>query len=526
LIFSYNFFFFASRKLINYQLSRRFATARVFSNRLDFIWLNGIRDSFGALRPLFACSMLVTPQMPALAAFLDCDFLRAAEVLDDPSSSPTQRTLAVLARYFTWTCDVRTTLSRLDALAHGNPAHPAPRVALYLVRASSLGVRPTESDCEFLSSVHAAADGPSPSLVFTGEVGTDAYLRALVCLLLQRHKDALHILTSVPKFETLDVVSTPSMVLAAAAEAQQGLGEIKRANELVSAAIGKIATFAPCSPSTPNSDDSFVVSPFLCPYLHSCRIALYIQMKRWKAADADCRAVEGFLGSGYADPIFLFHRSLILEHFGQFAPAVEAVTKAIACSPALPFLFIRRARLYERMRQPSEAADDYSRAIEVDPKSALAYNNRGVLFVSLGRFDEALRDYDAALSLDPQFVDAWSNRALLFRVTQDHVRAVADVTHAIEVEPDNIEWYKQRAELQMDVGNYEAAIRDLSIAIQMVSEQKMVGPVRNLYERRAEAFSAAGQTESAQNDLEAARHLYSCESCPHLDTCKFLKVEF
>eukprot|EP00762_Andalucia_godoyi_P007831 ANDGO_01788.mRNA.1 TPR repeat-containing protein slr0751 len=536
-------------------------------------------------------------QSRAFQSFLAGDFATASSLL----SSMDYAAFSILCKYYAWQVPVREVVKALEDMILNSSVADAgvssaglrsasavnsARVVLILVRASSLGRKPTEDDVSFLqhfvvspelvyrpqyahppplpstlgypascaplpnasscsaspagllpsdatwsspasttthmnssSSTHAispsAAFAPGPQVIF----GV-SYLRTIALLLLSRHAEAVGLLLGGRKWDEVDPHETPVLLLESVAEASQGLGETKKAVDAISAAISKALEISQKG-----------VFPY---HLYATRIALYIQMKRWKAADADCRLIEQHLsahaGSNplYPDTIFLFHRSLILEHFGQFHVAIEAVSSAMELSPPLAIFFIRRARLLERMRRSEEAVADYSRAIELDEMSTpLALNNRGVLYVGLGEFANALQDYQRAISLDPQFVDAYANRSLLHRLMNNFDSAVQDVSTAIELEPWTVEWRKQRAELFMDQSKFQLAMDDLTRAIEMVSIQKMNGPVRNLYERRAVAFDMLGLPEAAASDREAAQSLYSCESCPHLDTCKFLKpVEF
>eukprot|EP00762_Andalucia_godoyi_P004820 ANDGO_07299.mRNA.1 DnaJ homolog subfamily C member 7 homolog len=506
--------------------------------------------------------------------FLAGDFCAASSLLQSMEHETFQAAFLVLCQYYAWQTPVRDLIKTLEetispsdvsmsSSADGPilrcaPSVNAARLAVILVRASSLGCKPSGDDISFLhhflrspllsyepkntsvmtpvhsdaplvetqssttkhhssSSAHgllpSGVSSPARDVMFGA-----SYLRIITLLLLSNYEDALILVCDGRKWEEVDIHELPALMLECAAVAFQGLGDVTNAVNANSIAISKALR---------NGQRG----GFPC-HLYATRVALCIQMKKWKAAQSDCEQIEEYANANassselFLDPLFLFRRSFLLEHYGQLQAAIAAVTEAVQRSPPVALFFIRRARLLERVQRVEDAIGDYSQAIVLnDTHTSVALNNRGVLYVKLSKYEFAMQDYDAAISLDANFVDAYANRSLLHRLMNNWEAAIQDVSSAIDLDSANVEWRKQRAELLMEQSRYELAIEDWNRAIEEVSIQKLNGPVRNLYERRAVVYDGLGKPEAAASDREAAQNLFSCESCSVFDTCKFLKPE-
>jgi tetratricopeptide repeat protein len=77
-----------------------------------------------------------------------------------------------------------------------------------------------------------------------------------------------------------------------------------------------------------------------------------------------------------------------------------------------------------------------TRAIKADPASPQAYHERAMALLNMNRDGEALADFDRALELDPKFPGARSWRARTFAGLGEHRRAAEDWLHELRDHPE------------------------------------------------------------------------------------------
>ena len=124
---------------------------------------------------------------------------------------------------------------------------------------------------------------------------------------------------------------------------------------------------------------------------------------------------------------------------GEYAKAVELLSKAIAEDDTNPALFGNRGSAYSYLDKLDEALKDYDTAIKKaiahsgDPKDKrLAYfvYNRGYAYEKAGRIKEALAEYQKTIDLDPAYPDAHGNTAWILATYPD--ATIRNATRALE----------------------------------------------------------------------------------------------
>eukprot|EP00762_Andalucia_godoyi_P008591 ANDGO_04593.mRNA.1 General transcriptional corepressor ssn6 len=180
-------------------------------------------------------------------------------------------------------------------------------------------------------------------------------------------------------------------------------------------------------------------------FLFNNRASVYLDLHDWKNAFRDLehalRDPTSKLGGG----MIYYHRSMIYEHNGEFAAALEDATRAIALAPNSKFMYYRRARVHGRLRCHLEAIDDLERACDLDPSWAEAWNFLGHQYKAAGITDKACNAYNHAVASDPSFAVAWSNRAVLLAMIGYFEEALVDISTAQDLEPFVWDWWYHRA---------------------------------------------------------------------------------
>jgi hypothetical protein len=131
-------------------------------------------------------------------------------------------------------------------------------------------------------------------------------------------------------------------------------------------------------------------------------------------------------------PVAYSNKCACLSEAGQFEPAIENCTMAIAVDPSYFLAYNNRGNIFLKNGIVDRAIEDFDKAIDLDPSFADAYNNRGIAFGKLGRFDEAIANYDKAIALNPQFSLAYYNRGLIHFRTHHNKLAISDFRKACD----------------------------------------------------------------------------------------------
>jgi predicted TPR repeat methyltransferase len=126
---------------------------------------------------------------------------------------------------------------------------------------------------------------------------------------------------------------------------------------------------------------------------HSREALAYL--RKATAADPELREAWACLGLAH-------------EAHGDWAAAIEALTKALDLSDPSPMLWFSRGQCLARLGRASEALDALDRALALDPAFAQVWSVRGGLLREMHRFEAAAQSFERAIALgaDPQ-LHAW-----------------------------------------------------------------------------------------------------------------------
>ena len=121
---------------------------------------------------------------------------------------------------------------------------------------------------------------------------------------------------------------------------------------------------------------------------------------------------------------------------GQYALAVEYLSKAIAANPAVAYFYNDCGEAHRRMGELDEAIGLYQKAIAIKRDYADAYNNLGNARYVTGNFSEAIELFHQAISIKPDYAQAYSNLGVALSDLGQIDEAIESYGEAIRLRPD------------------------------------------------------------------------------------------
>jgi tetratricopeptide (TPR) repeat protein len=165
------------------------------------------------------------------------------------------------------------------------------------------------------------------------------------------------------------------------------------------------------------------------------------------------------------------YRGIALEHLGQFAAAVAAYDRAIACTPSPSAqIWSDRGNALRSAGNYPKALESYDRALGVQPEFYPALSSKGSLLALLGKPREALAVCDRAIALQPDAADAWNSRGVaLLRLNQAQA-ALGCFEQALERQPDFDRALCNRGVALLRLEQPEGAIASLEEALNIAQQ--------------------------------------------------------
>lgn len=135
------------------------------------------------------------------------------------------------------------------------------------------------------------------------------------------------------------------------------------------------------------------------------------------------------------------HAGLCLALFQvrRFAPAAEAMERALALEPALPFagslhLFIGRS--WQELGDPSAALQWFEHAVRIDPLNPQALDHLAMAYVLERCYEEALALYRTIVEISPDSASTHSNVGAALYALGRPREALHSLERALALDPD------------------------------------------------------------------------------------------
>lgn len=220
---------------------------------------------------------------------------------------------------------------------------------------------------------------------------------------------------------------------------------------------------------------------------------------------------------------------VIAYQSGNYAFAVDYITRAIAVNPNHAGLHNNLGEAYRATLQFEEAEACYRRSVEIEPEFAQAHNSLGIALQEQGRLDDAAASYRRALEIKPHLVEAQSNLGNVFIEQGKRDEAIASYNRALKVNPDFADGHfnlgnalQQQGDIEQALASYRRAIElDENLAEahnnlgNLLREQKNLEQAADHYKRAleidpgyAEAHNNLGGVFREQGELTAAMSCY------------------
>ncbi|WP_197356233.1 tetratricopeptide repeat protein [Aureliella helgolandensis] len=113
----------------------------------------------------------------------------------------------------------------------------------------------------------------------------------------------------------------------------------------------------------------------------------------------------------------------------------------------------------------ARAINSVTRALELKPDYANAYFNRGELYFELGRFEQASKDYSLAIERDATDPQYYNSRAHSQFMLEDYDVAIADYQRAAELGTDSAVYQSDLADAYQFLGKWEEAAQAYRSAV-------------------------------------------------------------
>ena len=189
---------------------------------------------------------------------------------------------------------------------------------------------------------------------------------------------------------------------------------------------------------------------------------------------------------------------LALHRAGDYALALDAFDRALACEPDNARAWYHRGNSSRKLKRFQQALHDYTKALEHDPKCAFAYNNRGLVYEKIGQPDLKLQDWHAGVLLSPKNPELNRNLAGHFRAAQDWDSVLSHTEALLHVKPYDRRGLITRGQALRHLGRLDEGLGILQQAVEFYPDD-----VKALNERGI-TFGALGHLDLQIEDCRAA----------------------
>ena len=140
----------------------------------------------------------------------------------------------------------------------------------------------------------------------------------------------------------------------------------------------------------------------------------------------------------------------------------------------------------------------FNKAVTVNPKNMDAYVARATAYFINAQYKEAAADFATAINANPNNSSLYISYAAAAAASEDYPNALKALEMAQKINAERPEIYFSRGNIYFLLGHYDLAIQDFSAVINAY-------PAAEVFNARAAALIKQGKTDTAREDLAAAR---------------------
>ena len=211
----------------------------------------------------------------------------------------------------------------------------------------------------------------------------------------------------------------------------------------------------------------------------------------------------------------MIERAAKLRVGGQYAEAVEEITRAIEREPKNARLYILRAETNSMLDRKDLMTQDAAKAVSLAPTDQQVLYQAAQLYRQAQQLGMALKISNHLIKLGPADSDAWSQRIVIKMQLADFAGAYADATRAAGLFPEINTFRLYQASIARQTGDAEKSFAMLDALVAAVEKQYAAAKDENdkrrlerdltaLYFNRAGLRFAKQENEGAKSDLRRA----------------------
>lgn len=188
-------------------------------------------------------------------------------------------------------------------------------------------------------------------------------------------------------------------------------------------------------------------------------------------------AADGFARIVAADPydhIAFQGLAIACLCLGEYAQALDAITRALILDPTCVEYLIVRAEAHRKSNDLDRARADLQRALELAPSAFAAYNNLGVVEKAAGNYAAADGLFRRAIGLKPDYVDAIYNLARLSAQTGEMAAAEKCLAEARRLQPADPRFHVPVASLVEAAPTVPAVARAVEAPVDAGADRRLL----------------------------------------------------
>jgi len=147
----------------------------------------------------------------------------------------------------------------------------------------------------------------------------------------------------------------------------------------------------------------------------------------------------------------------LLADLGLLEQAVKSLAQLESYEPDAPHTALLRARLATERGEFALALEWITRYLDDYPDEPYGYYRRGMIYFSMQHYDRALADFIEYARLAPRALEAYEQQFLCYLALEQYCRAVEVSKTALDMQPQNYRLHYNHAFAELLIGHVPAA---------------------------------------------------------------------